>query len=131
MGSSDLTRDVGLTTTWPNAYGKVVNVVGGNGLAWNWPKSLYLTILGYPAEAPFNGGWQQYCQGTTSNWISRIAMQCGFTGGSSGGPWLKDYNGSVGYVNGAMSTLGGGGWNASSYFDDAVKTMVDAQANVT
>jgi V8-like Glu-specific endopeptidase len=131
MGSSDLTRDVGLTTTWPNGYGKVVNVVGGNGLAWNWSKSLFLTILGYPAEAPFDGSWQQYCQGTTSNWGSRIAMHCGFTGGSSGGPWLKDYNGSTGYVNGTMSTLDGAGWNAAAYFDDAVKAMVDAQANVT
>jgi len=131
IGSSDLTRDVGLTTTWPNGLGKVVNVVGGNGLAWNWSKTLPITILGYPADPPYNGTWQMYCQGTTSNWISRIALQCGFTGGSSGSPWLKDYNGYTGYVNGDMSTLGSGGWNASPYYDDAVKSMFDAQANVT
>jgi V8-like Glu-specific endopeptidase len=131
MGSSDLTRDVGLATTWPNGLGNVVDVVGGNGLAWNWPKSLYITILGYPADPPYDGTWQQYCQGTTSDWSSRIALHCAFTGGSSGSPWFKDYDGSTGYVNGDMSTLDGAGWNASPYYDDAVKAMVDAQGNVT
>ena len=131
MGSSDLTRDVGMVTTYANNLGKVVNVVGGNGLSWDCPKSLAITILGYPAEAPYNGTWQQYCTGTTSDWGSTIALHCGFTGGSSGSPWLRAYNGSLGNVNGDMSTLDSNGWNASPYYDDAVKSMFDAQGNVT
>lgn len=52
----------------------------------------------------------------------------GFTGGSSGGPWLRAYNDSsgLGYVNGTMSTLTTTGWNRSSYFDSKVKSMFDA-----
>jgi V8-like Glu-specific endopeptidase len=132
INASDLNFDIAMVTTWTNGSGqRVVDAVGGNGLAWNFPKVLFLTILAYPADPPFDGTWQQFCQGTTSDWGSRIALQCGFTGGSSGGPWLKDYNGSLGNVNGVMSTLGANGWNAAAYFNDNVKGMFDAQGPVT
>jgi len=61
----------------------------------------YVTILAYPAAAPYDGGWQQYCRGTTSRpgfWPlleNRIQSRCGFTGGSSGAPWLRNYDGSL------------------------------------
>jgi V8-like Glu-specific endopeptidase len=136
MSSSDLSRDVGMVTVYPNSSGALVNVVGGNGLAWNWGFYNPVTILGYPAEYPYDGGWQQYCQGTTTRFGSEydVALQCGFTGGSSGGPWLLQYdnNTGLGYANGAMSTLEPStGWNRASYFDDAVYNMYTSIANVT
>jgi len=34
-----------------NAYGQhIVNVVGGQGFAWNWPSSEYVYDFGYPAR---------------------------------------------------------------------------------
>jgi V8-like Glu-specific endopeptidase len=130
-GSSDLSRDVSMVTTFANAGGTVVNVVGGNGLAWNFPKSLPITILAYPADPPFTGADQQFCTGTTTDLGDTIGLRCAFTGGSSGAPWLKDFDGSTGMVNGAMSTLSADGTNAASYFDTAVKTMLDEQGDVT
>ncbi|MFV2085697.1 trypsin-like serine peptidase [Micromonospora sp. LOL_021] len=126
--NSNLDRDVGFVTVRPNAAGqRIVSVVGGNGLSWNYNYQQYVTILAYPAAAPYDGGWQQYCRGTTSRpgfWPfleNRIQLRCGFTGGSSGAPWLRNYDDSLGYVNGVMSTLNPStGWNKSPYFDTAV-----------
>jgi len=132
--SSSRDHDIAMFTTSNNAAGQVlVNTVGGNGLAWNYSHSVFVTILGYPADPPYNGAWQQYCQGATrqvSIFDGRIEIRCGFTGGSSGGPWFKDYNNAtgIGYVNGVMSTLASNNWNRSSYFDTKVKTMFDATA---
>lgn len=132
-GSRD--HDAAMVTTWNNESNQLlVNTVGGNGLSWNYSHSISLTILAYPADPPYDGTWQQYCQGTTQQvglFDGRIEMQCGFTGGSSGGPWLRAYDNAtgLGYVNGVMSTLASGGWNRSSYFDDKVKTMLDATVN--
>ena len=136
ISSSDLNRDVAMVTMWPNASGALVNVVGGNGLAWNWGFYNPVTILGYPAEYPYDGGWQWACQGTTTRFGSeyKVALQCGFTGGSSGSPWLLQYdnNTGLGYANGAMSTLDySTGWNRASYFDDSVYNMYASVANLT
>jgi V8-like Glu-specific endopeptidase len=130
VDSSDFDRDVSMVTTYPNAYGALVDVVGGNGLAWNLPKVLPITVLAYPADPPFTGDTQQFCTGTSTDLGNTIGLRCGFTGGSSGAPWLTDYDGSTGQVNGVMSTLSGDGTNATSYFDTAVKEMLDAQGDV-
>lgn len=134
--SASKQHDIAMVTTWTNEQGYLlVNRVGGNGLAWNWSKSIYLTILAYPADPPYDGTWQQYCRGTTqqvSSTDGRIQLKCAFTGGSSGGPWFKDYSDTttLGYVDGVMSTLQKStGWNRSSYFDTKVKTMFDATVN--
>ncbi|GAB3979737.1 peptidase [Actinoallomurus acanthiterrae] len=133
ISSSDLSRDVGMVTTWPLNGNKLVNVVGGHGLNWNWGNSVAITILGYPANAN-NGEIQQWCQGTTSDGGGgTIKLQCNFNGGSSGSGWLMNFNDStgLGQVDGVMSTLDSTGWNRASYFDDAVKAMFDAQGGVT
>lgn len=133
--SSDLNRDVGMVTMWPNQYGAVVNVVGGHGMTWNQSFYLPITIIGYPASYPYDGGGQWACQGNTTRFGSeyKIALQCGFTGGSSGSPWLYGYdnNSGLGYSNGAMSTLDSAGWNKASYFDTSVYDMYTSVANLT
>jgi V8-like Glu-specific endopeptidase len=133
MNSSDRRRDVGVTTTWPLNGRKLVNVVGGMGLSWNFPQAVPVTTLAYPSN--FNGGEiQQWCQGTTRAVSDgRIELACNNGPGASGGPWLRNFDDNTGRgsVNGVMSTVTTDGWNRSPYFDDAVKAMVDAQGSVT
>jgi len=123
-----------MVTLWPNEYGqRVVDAVGGNGMTWNIGKSVFLSVLAYPAMAPYDGGWQEYCSGDTRPYgAGQIDLRCYFTGGASGAAWLKDYNGNVGYSNGVMSTLDPGtGWNQSPYFDDKARQIFEDQGNVT
>ncbi|NBE84112.1 hypothetical protein [Micromonospora rubida] len=138
INDSNLDRDVSYITVWPNGSNqRPVDVLGGNGLSVNYSYDQAVTILAYPAAPPYDGGWQQYCQGTTYRpgiWPfqeNKIALGCGFTGGSSGSVWLRLYNDAYGYVNGIMSTLDGNGVNRSSYFDTAVMDVYNSVANRT
>ncbi|WFB11222.1 hypothetical protein LRS74_32445 [Streptomyces sp. LX-29] len=133
INDSDLRRDVAVVTTFTLNGSKVVDVTGGHGLSWNFPTDQAITILGYPGNFS-DGEVQSWCTGVTRPVTDgRREMQCNFGGGSSGGPWLRDYNPltGLGSVNGVMSTLATDGWNRTPYFDDAVKAMVDAQGSVT
>ncbi|MFF9779215.1 trypsin-like serine peptidase [Streptomyces sp. NPDC013978] len=133
INSSDLRRDVAMVTTWPLNGNKIVNVTGGHGMSWNFSRTQPVTILGYPGN--FDSGEIQWaCTGTTRAASDNgIELQCNFGGGSSGGPWLREFNDSngLGSVNGVMSTVTSTGWNEAAYFDDAVKAMYDAQGGVT
>ena len=96
--------DMGGAVINTNAYGQhIVNVVGGQGIAWNYPNDQFVYDFGYPAEAPFNGATLEYCTGSEFNWsgiANTMGLPCNFTGGSSGGPWLMSFSGEFGYVNG-------------------------------
>lgn len=133
INSSDLRRDVAMVTTWPLNGNKIVNVTGGHGMSWNFSRTQPITIFGYPGNFD-NGELQWTCTGTTrAATDGGIELQCNFGGGSSGGPWLREFNDSngLGSVNGVMSTVTSTGWNEAAYFDDAVKAMYDAQGGVT
>lgn len=133
INSSDLRRDVAMVTTWPLNGNKIVNVTGGHGMSWNFSRTQPVTILGYPGNLD-SGELQWACTGTTrAAGDGGIELQCNFGGGSSGGPWLREFNDSngLGSVNGVMSTVTSTGWNEAAYFDDAVKAMYDAQGGVT
>ena len=120
-------HDVAMVTTSTNEFGDLlVNEVGGHGLSVNFSKKLFLTALAYPASGIFDGESQFFCTGTTKTVIDgRIRLDCGFTGGASGGPWMRNYSDStrLGSVNGVFSTLASSGWNRSPYFDTKIKTM--------
>ena len=48
--------DLGGVVINTNASGQhIVNVVGGQGMAWNYPNNEFVYDFGYPAGAPFNG----------------------------------------------------------------------------
>ncbi|WP_206792850.1 hypothetical protein [Amycolatopsis sp. MtRt-6] len=85
-------------------YVDPVNAAGGHGFRVNGSYSRYVHIAGYPGDRD-SGEVQWYCWGTTDRWPSANAYRlgCNFGGGSSGGPWLEDYqpNG-LGYVISAM-----------------------------
>jgi V8-like Glu-specific endopeptidase len=100
--NGDRQDDLGAAILNSNSSGtKAVNLLGGQGYAWNEPTSQYIYDFGYPAAYPFNGQTLQYCNGSDSSSPS-IAMElllCNFTVGSSGGPWLMSFNGVFGSVN--------------------------------
>jgi V8-like Glu-specific endopeptidase len=128
--------DIGAVVVNTNRYGQhIVNVVGGQGFAWNWPASEYVYDFGYPAAAPFNGQTLQYCNGSEFNWYgisSTMGLACNFTGGSSGGPWLMSFGGEFGYINGVndfgYSSLPG--YIFSAYFGNNAAALYNVTANL-
>jgi len=128
--------DMGGAVINTNAYGQhIVNVVGGQGIAWNYPNYQFVYDFGYPAGAPFNGSTLQYCTGSEFNWsgiANTMGLPCNFTGGSSGGPWLAWFNGEFGYVNGVndfgYSSLPG--YIFAAYFGNNAGSLYNAMANL-
>jgi len=102
--NGNFSYDIGAAVMWTNGGSHLVNVVGGQGIEWNYPFSQYQYLFGYPAQYPFNGQSLQYC----SNWSfydwGRVGISCNMNGGSSGGPWLASFNGTFGYVDSVIST---------------------------
>lgn len=109
---------------------KVVDTVGGNGLRWNWGYNISLiTALGYPLNLG-GGESQQFCQsGTWHAGGQQIRMWCNMTWGSSGGPWLQEYNdqNGLGYINSVVSHGDdpGNGQFDGPYFDNDIKSLFD------
>jgi V8-like Glu-specific endopeptidase len=108
---------------------KVVDTVGGHGMRWNWGYSVNVTALGYPSNLG-GGESQYYCQSGT--WYAHdevIRMWCNMTYGSSGGPWLQEYNdqNGLGYINSVVShgDSPGNGQFDGPYFDDDIKSLYD------
>jgi V8-like Glu-specific endopeptidase len=128
--------DMGGAVINTNGYGQhIVNVVGGQGIAWNYPNDQFVYDFGYPAGAPFNGATLQYCTGSEFNWsgiANTMGLPCNFTGGSSGGPWLMSFNGEFGYVNGVndfgYSSLPG--YIFAAYFGNNAGSLYDVMANL-
>lgn len=129
INSSSSDEDMGIVIMQTNGGNSIVNVVGGNGLRWNWGYSVYVTILGYPAGPPFTGELQYYCQGTTWNGHGQqVRAWCNMTGGSSGGPWLQEYNDAngLGYINSVVSHRHADASQMDGpYFDNDIKSLYD------
>ncbi|MFI7609653.1 hypothetical protein ACIBP6_00265 [Nonomuraea terrae] len=100
--------------------GRLGDVVGGQGVAWNQPLGQSVTVFGYPSAAhpdgdrPFSGVTPKWCAGKTGTKSWQVNMfrvethqvlKCSMTGGADGGPWLMKYdnNKRTGYVNGVTS----------------------------
>jgi V8-like Glu-specific endopeptidase len=90
--------DVGAMVVKRNEAGeKLVDAVGGAGIAWNLKAGQTFDVHGYPAEAPFDGETQRVCRsrpflGHDANSFLfagplNLAVACGLTGGASGGGW--------------------------------------------
>jgi hypothetical protein len=118
--------DVAAVVVNPNERGRLVDVVGGQGINFNDYVGLTRHAFGYPVS---DWRWPSYrydgedlihCPGKDRYSSGVIAIACTMTGGASGGPWLGrfDVNG-VGYVNGVNSYKPRGEVVASPYFDAA------------
>jgi hypothetical protein len=91
------------------------HVLGAEGVVFDGITGRPATILGYPAQPPFDGTTLRRCitPATTANPRRRtIELLCRLNGGSSGGPWLADFNADTG--RGAVMAVTGYGDN----FDD-------------
>jgi V8-like Glu-specific endopeptidase len=70
-------------------------VVGGEDIAFGWrPAQAY--AFGFPAEAPYDGTALYYCSGRVTadpyHASADAGLNCDLTAGSSGGPWLSDFD---------------------------------------
>lgn len=83
MDSSAVSRDVGLVTTWPLNGTRLVDATGGQGLAWDYPKKVGITILDYPTDRNA-GEIQQWCTDSTAQ--GYISGTIGSTACSVAGP---------------------------------------------
>lgn len=135
INNSDVNQDMGIAIMNNNSNQTIVSAVGGNGLRWNWGYQVDVTILGYPAQPPFTGESQHYCQGTTWNGHQQqVRAWCNMTGGSSGGPWLQDYNSSngLGYINSVVSHRHSNPDQMDGpYFADNIKSLYDYAEDLT
>jgi hypothetical protein len=102
---SELTEDLGVAVVAPRGGHKIVEVLGGQGIAWNFPPAFPTVSLGYPAAPPFDGEKLVGCADYAFlAYFNIIGLRCDMTGGSSGGGWLRDINREgLGYLNGLNS----------------------------
>ena len=134
INNGDLTHDVGMATL--NNGGdnnqRIVDAVGGHGMAWNGSYAFDVSIFGYPSNKTNPSGrytmWA--CWGTTFQSGKRDSIKgCAFGPGASGGPWLYDFDNAsgLGYVKSVTSTwnrLTGQNW--APYFTSDMKALKDA-----
>ncbi|WIG15945.1 trypsin-like serine peptidase [Kocuria rosea] len=136
-GTSNLgfNSDVAFVTTYDNASNQtVVDAVGGYGLQTGGGLVFDVTVLGYPGN--LEGGQRVVaCSGTTEiltvdAYLFSSIRSCDFGGGSSGGPWLYQYNQSSdrGYVR-SVTSFGPSDSNefiSGPYFSDRVQSLYHA-----
>jgi hypothetical protein len=83
---------------------------GSMGVQWNMPKQRPVTLFGYPGKPEFDGEFLIYCQGTNGLGLSDgtgLGLLCNEGHGSSGGPWLADFDGQLGSAHSIV--IGGTG----------------------
>lgn len=100
IGSRDFANDNGAAFMNRNYGYRIADYLGSQGLTWNQSASFYANAFGYPQAAPFNGAYLVKASGYTAASGNTIYMYSGLTGGSSGGPWLRNYDGNYGLING-------------------------------
>jgi hypothetical protein len=104
-------------------------VLGSNAFGWNEGFGQLVRITGYPAseDAPIS------CHNRTQKHSStQMRIDCtGYTGGTSGSPWLADFHPATG-TGTVVGVIGGyqqGGDTAdtsySAYFDNDIKALYD------
>ncbi|TQK71377.1 hypothetical protein FBY23_3169 [Nocardioides sp. SLBN-35] len=87
----EVAHDQAMIRVAPQGGLDLVDVVGGNGLAWNYPvREDGVRVVGWPAEAPYDGQSRQECTGSTTvlDQTGDAQISCPLTGGASGGPWF-------------------------------------------
>ncbi|MGW8554916.1 trypsin-like serine peptidase [Streptomyces tubercidicus] len=108
---TDSTNDVSTLVVDADKNGrKLTDIVGGQDIAFNRPVGGTVSAFGYPATRPQLGEELLRCVGTAKEKSGVQAIPCDMTGGSSGGPWLADFNATTGKgvlvsVNSALDSL--------------------------
>jgi V8-like Glu-specific endopeptidase len=124
--SGDPDDDVGFIVLRPLGGRDVADVTGANTLGLNAPFGEVVTVSGYPSDS----GRPVVCTGRASRHSAhQMRFDCGgFTGGTSGGPWVTRSGQVVGVIGGYQR----GGYTSSvSYsprFGDRVRALYDTAA---
>ena len=110
--------------------------VGANAIGFNVSHPAQVYAFGYPAGTPYDGQKLIYCAGTdvADTWggTSDFGLNCGMTGGSSGGPWFVNFDptsgmGTLTSVNSFKYTAGPySKYMWGPYFGDYAKKTYDA-----
>lgn len=128
VNEEDLAFDQALIAVAPRAGRNLVNVVGGNAVAWNYPiREDRVGVWGWPAESPYDGETVQKCAGSTTLFDGSDAkIACPMNGGASGGPWfISMTNANVGYIWAVTSrrTTSGTPYLIADPFGNEIKTL--------
>jgi V8-like Glu-specific endopeptidase len=127
--------DVAFVTTEDNENGETVaDAVGGHGLTTGGSPEFDATLFGYPVN--LDAGERMWtCTGTTGtqqidSFLFPSISGCDFGPGSSGGPWLAEYDDSTGrgYVR-SVTSFGPStstAYISGPYFDERVEDLYGA-----
>lgn len=124
--------DVGAATMQANFGYRIADYLSAQGMMWNYtPKTYTAAAFGYPQASPFNGQYLYRADGSTYDPNDgTIYMYSGLTGGSSGGPWFRNYdaNSGYGYVNGHNDFIytDSPSWMYSPYYGNQVADLYNA-----
>ncbi len=121
--------DVGAATMNRNYGYRIADYLGAQGIMWNQTANYTAAAFGYPAAPPYNGAYLVRADGYTYNaGNGTIYMYSGLTGGSSGGPWYRNFDGSWGYVNGHNDFIytSSPAWMYSPYYGNQVASLYNA-----
>jgi V8-like Glu-specific endopeptidase len=135
MTDSNFAEDMGVAIMGILNGQHIVGLLGGQGLWTNAGTNQFMNAFGYPQEAPFDGRRLKQCaawstQEVPSVWTQTLKITpCNFTGGSSGGSWLLNYDGQWGLVNGLNSRADRATFVASPYFDDTAGSLYEFTKN--
>ncbi|QEV21603.1 trypsin-like serine peptidase [Streptomyces alboniger] len=108
---TDSTNDMSTLTVDADKTGKkLTDVVGGQPVAFNRPVGGTVSSFGYSATRPQLGEELLRCVGTAKKEHGTQGIPCDMSGGSSGGPWLADFNATTGKgvlvsVNSSLDSL--------------------------
>ncbi|MFM9371504.1 trypsin-like serine peptidase [Streptomyces sp. Da 82-17] len=93
----DATTDVAAVVVDARPGGALTDTVGGQRLAVGRKPGGKVTVFGYPDSREERGERLMYCSGTTSAASGgQQRVPCPMEGGSSGGPWLADFDARTG-----------------------------------
>jgi V8-like Glu-specific endopeptidase len=123
---SNVRWDVASLLMNSNSLGqKLANVTGSQGIMWNAAAEQFTYVFGYPSNK--SGGQRlNYCSEWTWKrmflwvWTGRLGIDCDMTFGTSGGPWVANFNGQWGHVHSVSSTTDLAGRLFGPYFDTNV-----------
>jgi len=125
-------RDQAMIRVGPRGGQRLVDVVGGNALAWNYPvREEGVRVVGWPAEPPYDGQTRQECVGPTTVLpeTGDAQISCPLTGGASGGPWyLRMASADTGFIFAVTSrrTTSGPPRLLATPFDSSIETLLAA-----
>jgi V8-like Glu-specific endopeptidase len=128
LDHGDQDADVGFAAVQVMGGRRIADVVGANEMLDNTGYTNRVTVIGYPSKANYPSDRPIRCTGRTYRQDDRqLRFDCaGFTGGTSGSPWIAQYDDQAqrGYVIGVIGGYQRGGeydWRSySPLFDDDI-----------